>query len=248
MAIPSELREIGETRHLKILATELAAIVRDHVQQKTGIDIGPITLHAHWDADNEHYVLTGAPELDEEDARRDVLAKAFTNDYDADMGTLVLTVLGDILGVKQSHTNSGPYLNDVDDDILKDGPWLFFVVETETPPPWDPHRVERPRTTRECPQCGTASETPYHIYGHTIHCLGCGYTGAAKRPPAKPLTDVLRRLFDSGTTEGATVADMLQTIASNDDPDMQTPEHLVACLEELIDWARTARSDLQPDS
>ncbi len=248
MAIPSELREIRETRHLEILATELAAIVRDHVQQKTGVDIGPITVSAQWDPDNEHHVLTGAPELDEGDVRRDVLAHVFTHDDDADMGTLILTVLGDILGVTRSHTNSGPYLTGVGDDIYKDGPWLVFAVETETPPPWDPHRVAIPHEARDCPRCGMGGQTPYHIYGNTIECPQCGYRGPAQRPAPQPLADVLRRLIDSGTTEGITVADMLETIASNDDPDMQTPEHLVACLDELIDWARATRSDLQPDS
>lgn len=248
MKIPSEIREIGETRRLQILSAELAAIVRNHVQNKAGVDIGPLAFRGRWDPD-EHLVLVGTQELDEEDTRRDVLAKVFTNDFDATMGDLALAVLGDILGVKAGPNQPGPYLVDVGDDIYKDGPWLFFVVETETPPPWDPHRVPIPMTDRECPECGTTADTLRNqVYGSTILCMSCGYKGRAKHPPAKPLADVLRRLFDSGTTEGATVADMLETIASNDDPDMQTPEHLVACLEELIDWARTARSDLQPDS
>lgn len=53
------------------------------------------------------------------------------------------------------------------------------------------------------------------------------------------LVPILDELESSYTTEAITVSDMLETIASNDDPTMQTPEYLAGCLEELISYAQT---------
>ncbi len=50
----------------------------------------------------------------------------------------------------------------------------------------------------------------------------------------KTLDDILRHLEDQSATEARTVAEMLESIAGNDDSEMQTPEHLITCLQELI--------------
>jgi hypothetical protein len=243
MAIPSEIRELRETRRLLVRTNELATIVATHVKHRTKIDLGPFTLCAQWDNNDEIWVLTGAPELTDDDVRRETLANVFTHDVDATMGDLALAVLGDILDVKANPHNPGPYVAEFEDHA-EDGSWLFIDIETTTPPPWDPHRVIVDPEMLHCPQCGYNSV--HLIDNRTIHCH-CGYHGKG-HVVAQPLSLVLDQLNDAHATEAATVADMLETIASNDDPDMQTPEHLAACLDELVEWARQTRAKLQPNS
>ena len=246
MAIPSELREIRETRRLLVSTSELATIVTTHVKRRTKIDLGPLTFGARWNNDEEIWVLTGTPELADDDVRRTTLANVFTDDFDATMGDLALAVLSDILGVKANPHNPGPSVAEFEEGAA-DGSWFFIDVETTTPPPWDPHRVIVDPEMLHCPQCGRSGHDSVHlIYNRTIHCR-CGYHGNG-HGVAQPLSLVLDELNHAHVTEAATVADMLATIASNDDPDMQTPEHLAVCLDELVEWARQARAKLQPDS
>lgn len=60
----------------------------------------------------------------------------------------------------------------------------------------------------------------------------------------KKLDTVLDYLYAQCATEATTVADMLETIASNDDPDTQSPEFLAGCLDELIAYAQKAKDIL----
>lgn len=53
----------------------------------------------------------------------------------------------------------------------------------------------------------------------------------------KTFDEFLQHLEDQSTTEASTVADMLDGIAGNDDAEMQTPAHLIGCLDELKGWA-----------
>ena len=55
---------------------------------------------------------------------------------------------------------------------------------------------------------------------------------------------VIRHLEMQSATEAFTVAEMLETIASNDDSAMQTPKFLAGCCEELAGWAESARQML----
>ena len=61
----------------------------------------------------------------------------------------------------------------------------------------------------------------------------------------KTLDDLLKHLIDQSATEALTVADMLESIAGNDDEEMQTPKHLIVCLDELKGWAEYARKWLK---
>ncbi len=54
---------------------------------------------------------------------------------------------------------------------------------------------------------------------------------------SKKMEKVLEQLESSCTSEGNAVADCLRTIAANGG-DMATDKHLLACAQEIGDWAR----------
>jgi hypothetical protein len=49
---------------------------------------------------------------------------------------------------------------------------------------------------------------------------------------------VLTRMSQSGSSEAEAVAECLNTIAENGEGS-ETDEHLVACAQEIIDWAQS---------
>ncbi len=63
--------------------------------------------------------------------------------------------------------------------------------------------------------------------------------------PSNKVEQLIADLKNQYTTEALTVADMLETIASNKEPEMQTPQFLVSCLRELKNWADYAIRGLQ---
>lgn len=56
------------------------------------------------------------------------------------------------------------------------------------------------------------------------------------------LQSILNELEQSGTSEGGTVADCLNTIAQNDDEDMQTDAHILSCAREIEGWAKYVKT------
>ena len=63
--------------------------------------------------------------------------------------------------------------------------------------------------------------------------------------PSKKAEHLIADLKNQYTTEAFTVADMLETIASNNEPVMRTPQFLVQCLQELRNWTDYAIRGLQ---
>ena len=56
------------------------------------------------------------------------------------------------------------------------------------------------------------------------------------------LQSILNELENSYTSEGSAVADCLNTIAQNDDEDMQTDAHILTCAREIEGWAKYVRT------